>query len=134
MERREAPGRCATAPLWGAGALRRTPQRALQGQVCETHPEARARGDLGRAKPCHRTAAPPGAPPRRRACGRITSRVVGGPASASSPARYDGIGLAGKSKRTYHRLSIRSIRTLSMTLMGTEHAACRLSGKTGDAP
>ena len=46
MERREAPGRCATAPLRGAGALRRTPQRALQGRVCETHPEARAGGDL----------------------------------------------------------------------------------------
>src|SRR4051794_38628061 len=46
MERREAPGRCATAPLWGAGALRRTPRAALQGRACETHPEARAGGDL----------------------------------------------------------------------------------------
>ena len=74
MERREAPGRCATAPLRGAGALCRTPQRALQGRVCETHPEARAGGDL---KACEAS------PPNRCASRRSTAGlVVGNPLPA----------------------------------------------------
>ena len=88
MERREAPGRCATAPLWGAGALLRTPQRALQGQVCESRPEARAGDDLEacEASPSNRCAS-------RRSTGRkriapLRPRCAGlisGP--ASRPAR-----------------------------------------------
>ena len=66
MERREAPGRCATAPLWGAGALRRTPQRALQGRDCESHPEACAGGDL---KACEAS------PPNRCASRRSTPQA-----------------------------------------------------------
>ena len=52
------------------GALRRTPQRALQGRVCETRPEARAGGDL---EACEAS------PPNRCASRRSTAdRVVGG--------------------------------------------------------
>ena len=52
MERREAPGRCATAPsgsLCDQGAARR------HEQVCETCPEARASRSGGFARPTIRT-------------------------------------------------------------------------------
>jgi len=77
MERREAPGRCATAPLWGAGALCRTPQRALQGRDCESHPEAHAGGDL---KACE--ASPPNRCASRRSTGR--SRIAPRPAPGAA--------------------------------------------------
>src|SRR5437660_11500954 len=66
MERREAPGSCATAPLRGAGALCRTPQRAFQGRDCESHPETRAGGDL---KACEAS------PPNRCASRRSTAQA-----------------------------------------------------------
>jgi len=80
MERREAPGRCATAPKRGAGALRRTPQRALQGRDCESHPEARAGGDL---KACEAS------PPNRCASRRSTpqAKPAEGSRAALSAAR-----------------------------------------------
>ena len=52
MERREAPGRCATAPLHAPcdrGVY------APCGRVCEAHPEARASCDGGFARPAART-------------------------------------------------------------------------------
>ena len=65
MERREAPGRCATAPLGPPLAIG-TGKRALQGRVCETHPEARAGGDL---KACEAS------PPNRCASRRSTTQA-----------------------------------------------------------
>ena len=81
MERREAPGRCATAPIRGAGALRRTPQRALQGRDCETRPEARAGGDL---KACEAS------PPNRCASRRSTADHVVGAAPPALPQDASG--------------------------------------------
>jgi hypothetical protein len=81
MERREAPGRCATAPLGASGALLRTPQHALQGRVCETHPEARAGGDL---EACEAS------PPNRCASRRSTAnRIVGGRSLPAFGSRHD---------------------------------------------
>src|SRR5436309_1222829 len=89
MERREAPGRCATAPLWCPAFPPNTDAPCLNGLARPIRTGVRdpSRGTRGRviwrlARPRHRTAAPPGAPPRRQvyvACGRITNRVVGGP-------------------------------------------------------
>src|SRR5205085_1277809 len=75
MERREAPGVC-EAPMGGlrglpGALLDRERPRALPGWGCEAHPDGdanpvprRARAVISRrAKPRHRTAAPPGAPP-----------------------------------------------------------------------
>src|SRR5947209_11678351 len=64
MERREAPGAC-EAP-WGLPCDRET-QRALLGRGCESHPEARAGGDL---KACEAS------PPNRCASRRSTAQAV----------------------------------------------------------
>src|SRR5947209_9608619 len=59
MERREAPGRCATAPLGPPLAIG-TGKRALQGGIASPVPR-RARAVIWRlARPRHRTAAPLG--------------------------------------------------------------------------
>ena len=84
MERREAPGRCATAPLHAPcdrGVYAPTER------VCETRPEARASRSGELARPRHPDAAPPGAPPAG-AVARVRPRAPGlisGP--ASRPAR-----------------------------------------------
>src|SRR3954452_19694022 len=97
MERREAPGRCATAPLWGAGALRRTPRAPCKDRFARPIPR-RARAVIsGVLSPATEPLRLPALHPAGEACGRITSRVVGGPASTLSPARHDGVGSAGGS-------------------------------------
>src|SRR5689334_1013374 len=66
MERREAPGRCATAPLHAPcdrGVY------APCGQVCETHPEARASCDGGFARLAARTLRLPAL--HREPCGHV---------------------------------------------------------------
>jgi len=89
MERREAPGRCATAPLWDAGALRRTPPRALQGRDCESHPEARAGGDLEacEASPPNRCASRRSTPQVYVACGLDNGARYEGRRSRPAPGR-----------------------------------------------
>src|SRR5437588_6781065 len=78
MERREAPGRCATAPLWCP--VRYAGHRTrLCGQVCETCPEARAPRSGGFARPTARTLRLPALHPAGKARGGITGRIVGGP-------------------------------------------------------
>ena len=98
MERREAPGRCATAPLWGAGALRRTPRAPCKDRFARPIPR-RARAVISgvRSPATEPLRLPALHPAGHSPCGRITSRVVGGPASTLSPARHDGVELASGS-------------------------------------
>src|SRR4051794_23562879 len=135
MERREAPGRCATAPLWGAGALRRTPRAPCKDRFARPIPR-RARAVISGVR------SPATEPLRLPALHPAGERPAEGSRAALSAARLPlsprrvmtALGWRAEAHRTYHRLTLRSIRILSSTLMGTERAASRLSGKTGDAP
>jgi hypothetical protein len=73
-KRNGAPGgaRGLRGPSWVPGALLRDTLRALQGWVCETHPEARAGGDL---KACE--ASPPNRCASRRSTGRLRFSASG---------------------------------------------------------
>jgi hypothetical protein len=74
MERREAPGRCATAPL--GPALRSASPARRRGWVCEAHPEARAPHAAGLRRP----------PPRRCASRRSTAAPDMGGAAPRPPS------------------------------------------------
>ena len=139
MERREAPGRCATAPLWGPGALRRTPQRALQGRACEARPEARACDDL---EVCETS------PPKRCASRRSTGRriaphrrprgagLISGP--ASRPARCHGSPHeSGTDERAVMPSAIRAVLAAGITffeeVVPALRARCTAAGELSPA-
>jgi hypothetical protein len=88
MERREAPGRCATAPLWRR-CVTPDANAPCKGGIASPVPR-RARAVILRlAKPRHRTAAPPGAPPAADAGlarYRPTNQCWACPISANQPA------------------------------------------------
>ncbi len=88
MERREAPGRCATAPLHAPcdrGVY------APHEQVCETRPEARASRGGGLARLAIRTLRLPALHPRRVVGGALLparDRVM---TAITKPARMHGM-------------------------------------------
>src|SRR5438270_8973110 len=98
MERREAPGRCATAPLWGAGALRRTPRAPCKDRFARPIPR-RARAVISgvRSPATEPLRLPAFHPAGERPAEGSRAALSAARLSAPCPARHDRVGLAGGS-------------------------------------